>query len=50
MSQIHFVHYKSSYGDPLSAMQHGDGLAVVAVFLQVLKSFFFQTSSIKLSF
>jgi hypothetical protein len=33
--QIHFVHYKMAYGDAVSAMSHGDGLAVVGVFLEV---------------
>jgi hypothetical protein len=42
MEQIHFVHYKASYGDAGSAMKHTDGLAVVGVFLQARHEFYNQ--------
>ena len=35
VSQIHFVHYKKSYGSFGEAVKHGDGLAVVGAFLDV---------------
>ncbi|XP_067941828.1 carbonic anhydrase 2-like [Watersipora subatra] len=34
-AEIHFVHYKKSYGSFGAAVKHGDGLAVVGAFLDV---------------